>query len=243
MERSLESVHKVICVSDYVKRYIKKSFNLTNLATVHNFIDYEGEINPQLTSSDNFNIRSDLDLPPDAKIITYFGRLIPEKGVDLLIKAFKRIHKKAEDNIYLLVGGEGSQRTQLENMAKETTGVIFTGFVPRKNQLATIAQSDVFVHPARYPEAFGITILEAMALGLPVVATRVGGIPEFVVDGKGGYLVTPNSSADLATKIYNVLNNEMFKSEAKAFNLELSRKFDIKHIGQKIIKIYESSLT
>jgi len=81
-----------------------------------------------------------------------------------------------------------------------------------------------------------------MALGLPVIATKVGGNPELVVDRKGGYLVDPNSPTDLEAKISTILCNEMFKSQAKAFNLKWSRRFDITHLGPKIVAIYEKAL-
>ncbi|MEM3698015.1 MAG: glycosyltransferase family 4 protein [Candidatus Bathyarchaeia archaeon] len=241
MEESLNSVKYVICVSDYVKSYIKNVLNVGNLVTIYNFIDLE-EITSALKHSTNFDLRDYLNIPSSARIITYFGNLSFNKGVDLLIKAFKKLRKSARDDIYLVVGGEGPQRRQLEDLAEPIGNIIFTGFVPRKIQLAIMAQSDVFVHPARYPDACPTTILEAMALGLPVVATRLGGIPELIVDKKGGYLADPNSPDDLATKISIILNNEKFKSQVKVFNLEWVHRFDITLLGPKIIQLYEKAL-
>lgn len=239
MEESLNSVNKVICVSEYVRKYIKRFLKLDNLITIYNFIDFEGEITPELTSSADFNIRNHLNLPSDAKVITYFGSLSFSKGVDLLIEAFRRLRKKVGNNVYLLIGGHGPQRKQLENMARRIGNVVFTGFIPRKIQLAMMEQSDVFVHPARYPDACPTTILEAMALGLPVVGIKLGGIPELIVNGKGGYIVNPNSPASLATRISTILNNETFRSRMKAFNLKWSHRFDITHLAPKIIELYE----
>jgi glycosyltransferase involved in cell wall biosynthesis len=82
-----------------------------------------------------------------------------------------------------------------------------------------------------------------MALGLPVVASRTGGVPELVVDGKGGYLVNEDYPRDLATKILEILKNEKLSSEARAFNLEWSRRFDITHVGPEIQKLYELVIT
>lgn len=241
MEKSLKRFNKVVCVSEYVKKYIKRYLNLENLVTVYNFIDYEAEIRPQLTSLKDFDARNHMNLPPDAKIVTYFGRLSPEKGVNILLEAFRIIRKEFKSKVYLVIGGDGPQRVQLENKAREIGNVVFTGFVSRRIQIGILSQSDIFVHPATYPEAFGIAILEAMAVGLPVVATRVGGIPEFAIDGKGGYLANPNSPFDLATKISSILNDETFMSQARAYNLRLSREFDITHIGPKIVELYEKA--
>jgi len=242
MKESLNYVNKVVCVSEYVRKYIKNALNLNNLIMIYNFIDFEEEIKPELTSITDFDVRNHLGLPSNARIITYFGNLSFYKGVDLLIKAFKELHKNVSNDIYLVIGGDGPQRIELENMARDIGNVVFTGFIPRKIQLAIMAQSDLFVHPARYPDACPTAILEAMALGLPIVATRLGGIPELVIDGKGGYLVNPNSPTDLATKISTILSSETFRHQANAFNLKWSHRFDIAHLGPKIIKLYETTL-
>jgi len=237
MEESLKSVSKVICVSEYVRKYIKKFLNLDNLITIYNFIDSK-EIASELSCSAYFDIRDYLKIPSNDRVITYFGNLSFSKGVDLLLKAFKKLHKK-QGNVHLVIGGEGPQRMLLENMAKHIANVIFTGFIPRKTQLAILAQSDIFVHPARYPDACPTTILEAMALGLPIVASRIGGIPELVVDGIGGYLIDPESSTELEAKISAILNSETFRSQAKAFNLRWVQRFDINHLGPKIVDLYK----
>jgi glycosyltransferase involved in cell wall biosynthesis len=241
MEKSLERCNRVVCVSEYVEKYIKRHLNLKNLVTIYNFIDYEAEIRPQLTSLKDFDARNHLNLPSDAKIITYFGRLGAEKGVNILLEAFRIIRREFKEKIYLIIGGDGSERMSLENKAREIGNVVFTGFVSRRIQLGTISQSDIFVHPATYPDACPTAILEAMALGLPVIASRVGGNPELVVDGKGGYLFTPNSPKNLAYKISVTLDNELFRSKAGSFNRKWSHKFDIVESGMKIVKLYEEA--
>jgi len=240
MKESLNRINQVICVSEYLRRYIKRSLNLNNAITIHNFIDLE-EVRSGLTYLTRFDIRNNLNMASNARIISYFGRLSYEKGVDLLILSFQML-RKVYDDIYLLIGGEGPQKARLEKMAKSIKNVIFMGALPRNVQLAVMAQSDIFVHPARYPDACPTVIIEAMALGLPVIATKLGGIPELVVDGKGGFLVNSNSPKDLATKISTILSNEKFKFQAKAFNLKWAHRFDIKYLGPKIIELYERAL-
>jgi glycosyltransferase involved in cell wall biosynthesis len=244
MKESLKKINKVICVSEYVRKHIKRFINLDNLITVYNFIDFEGEIKPKLTSSENFDIRSYLNLPSNAKIITYFGGLSYHKGVDLLIKAFGRVRKRAGDNVYLLIGGDGPQKMQLKNLAQGVGNVIFTGFIPRKIQLAIMAQSDAFVHPARYPDACPTTILEAMALGLPIIATKVGGVPELVVKGKSGILVDLNNVYDLSNSLLELLLLDGKKiKDISTFNMRRARNFDIKYVGNQIVKIYREALS
>jgi len=244
MRESLRSVNKVICVSEYVKKYIEKHLNLSNsnLVTIHNFIDIE-EINQTLSSMIDFDIRMHLNIANDAKIITYFGRLSFEKGVDLLVKAFAKIHEKVGGNVYLLIGGHGPQKAQLESMTKTIRNIIFTGYVPRKIQLAIMAQSNVFVHPARYPDACPTTILEAMALGLPIIASKVGGIPELVAEGKSGILINPNNVHELSDAMLELLSsNEERIRDISLFNKRVAHRFDIEYIGDKIVQIYKKAL-
>jgi len=108
-------------------------------------------------------------------------------------------------------------------------------------RFAVLKKSDIFIHPARNPEACPTSILEAMALGVPVISTKLGSIPELVINGKGGYLVSPNSPTDLAARISSTLCDEMFKSQARAFNLQWSCEFDISHVGPKIIDLYKKA--
>lgn len=238
MKKSLAKMRKVICVSEYIKRALRQSFSLKNIVTIYNFIDSE-----ELLKSDwlsDFNLKRFLKIPESSRIIVYFGRLSPEKGVDTLINAFKIVQNSLGSNDYLLIGGEGSEKQLLENLSKSVNNVIFTGWLSRERQLSTLVQSDIFVHPSSYPDACPTAILEAMALGLPVVATNTGGIPELVVNGKSGYLVKPRSICELAEKIIKILENEDFRVRARKSNVAWSHKFDIKTIGPKIVKIYES---
>jgi len=238
MRKSLAKMRRVICVSEYVKTALQQSFDLNNIITIHNFIDSE-----ELRKSNwlsNFNLRRFLKVPENSKIIVYFGRLSPEKGVDTLINAFKIVQKFFGHDTYLLIGGEGSEKQLLEALSKSVKNVIFTGWLPRERQLSIMAQSDIFVHPSSYPDACPTAIVEAMALGLPIVATNEGGIPELLVNGENGYLVKPRSIHELAEKIIKLLENEDFRALAGKNNVARSRKFDIKTIGPKIIKIYES---
>ena len=231
-------MRKVMCVSAYIKRALQQSFSLNNMVTIHNFIDSEELLKSNWLS--NFNLRRFLKIPESSKIIVYFGRLSPEKGVDTLINAFKIVQEFFGSNNYLVIGGKGSEKQLLETLSKSVNNVIFTGWLSRERQLSIMAQSDIFVHPSSYPDACPTAILEAMALGLPVVATNTGGIPELVVNGKNGYLVKPRSIYELAEKIIKILQNEDFRVRARKCNVAWSHKFDIKTIGPKIVEIYKS---
>src|SRR5205823_9264493 len=128
----------------------------------------------------------------------------PEKGHPTLLEAWPLVLQAVPD-AYLLVVGEGAQRPALEEQARELRiahRVVFTG--RRDDVPAVTAALDVAVLPS-YREAQGLTVLEAMALRRPVVASAVGGIPEMIEDGLTGLLVPPRDPDALATAIVRLL--------------------------------------
>ena len=136
-------------------------------------------------------------MEPGSQIVGVVARLEPEKGHPTLLEAWPAVLRAVPD-AYLLIVGEGSRRDALEAQARELRiahRVVFTG--RRDDVPAVTAALDVAVLPS-YREAQGLTILEAMALSRPVVASNVGGIPEMIEDGVTGLLVPPHDADALA---------------------------------------------
>ncbi len=143
-------------------------------------------------------------MEPGSQIVGVVARLEPEKGHPTLLEAWPLV-LRACPNAYLLIVGEGSRRDALEAQVRELRiahRVVFTG---RRDDIpAVTAALDVAVLPS-YREAQGLTILEAMALSRPVVASNVGGIPEMITDGVTGLLVPPHDAEALAAAIARLL--------------------------------------
>lgn len=153
--------------------------------------------------------RQELGLPRDAKIILFVGNLIPRKGVEYLIRALPIILTKIP-NALLVVVGDGSQRGELEQLVDELdlrSNVIFTGRIPTERLCLYYGAADVFVLPSLH-EGHPMVLLEAMASGLPVIATKVSGSIETVVHGVNGYLVEPRDIYQLAEAVIKVLTDE-----------------------------------
>jgi glycosyltransferase involved in cell wall biosynthesis len=243
MKKGLQKMQKVICVSDYVRRSIERTLKLHNLVTIHNFIDAQEEIKPNLELSKNFDARKLLNIPVDSRIITYFGRLSYEKGSDILIKAFYKVLNTLGQGFYLIIGGTGPQKHQIEEMAKGIDNVRTVGYLSRSKQLGLMAQSDVFVSPSRFADACPTTLIEAAYLGLPIVATLVGGSPEIVVDEENGLLVEPQNPHALANGLIKLLSDERLLSKCKINGPRKAKDFDIGVIGPKILSLYEAVLT
>ena len=149
-------------------------------------------------------LREEYGMQPDSPIVGVVGRLELEKGHPTLLEAWPHVLREMP-GAYLLIVGEGSRLDALKAIAHEQRierHVIFTG---RRDDIpAVTAAFDVAVLPS-YREAQGLTILEAMALSRPVVASRVGGIPEMITDGVTGLLVPPHDPPALAAAIVRLL--------------------------------------
>jgi glycosyltransferase involved in cell wall biosynthesis len=154
-------------------------------------------------------LHEDYSIPEDAQIVGVIARLEAEKGHRTLLEAWPLV-LAAQPRAWLLIVGEGSERDSLEAEAASlgiSDRVVFTG--RREDVPAVTAALDVSVLPS-YREAQGLSVLEAMALGRPVVASRVGGIPEMIEDGVSGLLVPPNDREALASAIVRLLADHPF---------------------------------
>jgi glycosyltransferase involved in cell wall biosynthesis len=143
-------------------------------------------------------------MEPGSQIVGVVARLEPEKGHPTLLEAWPAVLRAVPD-AYLLIVGEGSRRESLEALARQLRiahRVVFTG---RRDDVPSVtAALDVAVLPS-YREAQGLSILEALALSRPVVASNVGGIPEMITDGVNGLLVPPHDADALAAALIRLL--------------------------------------
>lgn len=172
------------------------------ITVIYNGIDLEAfsrEIEPGTA-------RAELGLAPGVPLVGIVARLHPVKGHQYFIAAAKQVLEQRPD-VRFVVAGEGHLRTTLEEMAAELgieSQVFFTGFVADIRPLMT--GLDLLVIASLW-EGFGLTAVEAMALGVPVVSTEVGGLPEVVLHGETGLLVPPADPAALAKGILWLLEH------------------------------------
>jgi N-acetyl-alpha-D-glucosaminyl L-malate synthase BshA len=167
---------------------------------------------------------------PAGRAVTFIGSLVPQKGVDVLIEAFKEV--KTEDATLVIVG-DGPERKRLEAMAPDN--IQFLG--RRKGIKNVLEKSDLLVLPSK-EEGFGLVLLEAMAAGVPVVATNVGGIGEIVEDGQSGILVEKDNPEQLAEAIDRVLQVGELAKTLVENGLEKAKGFTWKKMGGEIDGLY-----
>ena len=138
-------------------------------------------------------------------LLLWVGRLQPWKGVDVALRALREIPQA-----YLMIVGDGETRTELERLTQElglTDRVHFLGAVPRERLPAIYATADLLLATSFASETFGIGLVEAQACGLPVVASRFGGFPEVIDEGRTGLLVPPRDPTALAAAVRTLLND------------------------------------
>jgi glycosyltransferase involved in cell wall biosynthesis len=184
-------------------------------------------------------LHEEYGMEPGAQTVGVVARLEPEKGHPTLLDAWPAV-LRACPQTYLLIVGEGSRHDALEAQARELRiahRVVFTG---RRDDIpAVTAALDVAVLPS-YREAQGLTILEAMALSRPVVASNVGGIPEMVEDGVTGILVPPHDAPALATAITRLLRDHPFADTlARAGHDLVHDRFCIQLMVNAVESIYD----
>jgi glycosyltransferase involved in cell wall biosynthesis len=152
-------------------------------------------------------LRRELGLPPAARLVTVFSRLNPMKGVEYFLDA-ARIVAGSYPDVRFLVVGDGGSKKELEEFASRLglgRRIVFTGF--RSDVPDLLSEVSISVLPS-LSEGTSNTLLESMAAGIPVIATRVGGNPEVVEDGVSGLLVPPRDSGALAAATVRLLEDE-----------------------------------
>ncbi|MDQ6796190.1 MAG: glycosyltransferase [Chloroflexota bacterium] len=201
LRRLTPHMDRLIAVSHAMERKIVDEGRDTAPVTlVYNGVDLERYDHQEPCCT----LRDEYGMEPGSQIVGAVARLEPEKGHATLLNAWPAVLRSVA-NAYLLVVGEGSRREALEQQAAELRiahRVVFTG--RRDDVPAVTAAFDVAVLPS-YREAQGLTILEAMALSRPVVASNVGGIPEMIEDGVTGLLVPPDDPDALSAAIVRLL--------------------------------------
>ncbi len=228
----LKNADLVISLTNDMAKETKKIYN-REIKVIPNGINLE-----RFENLSRDKIRQKLEIK-DEKIILFVGGLKPVKGLQYLIEAMDIIKKK-EPEAKLILIGEGEERKNLEKLVKKLNlknNVIFVGKVPNEKVPEYLVAADIFVLSS-ISEGFPNTILEAMASGLSIVATKVGGLAEIIKDGKNGFLVKPKNPQEIAEKILLLFENDNLKEKISKNNKEEVKKYSSENIIRKLEKIY-----
>jgi glycosyltransferase involved in cell wall biosynthesis len=192
---------RIVAVSQAIARDLLERYGIDAARTVvvHNGID-AWAFRPARSAA---AVRAEMRVPHGRRVVVMAGRMTPQKGWDVLLEAAARL-ARARDDIFWLLAGNGPLYPALTRRAGELG--VQGCFVGARADMADLFGCADLVVLASRSEGLPFALLEAMALGKPVVATRVGGVPEVVDDGRSGRLVPPEDPAALATAVAAVLD-------------------------------------
>jgi glycosyltransferase involved in cell wall biosynthesis len=242
INRVLDSAEVIIATtrsyaeeSPFLKNYLDK------IVVIPNGINLE-EVTTNLTREES---RIKLGLPIKTKIILFLGSLVPYKGPDILLKAFKII-KKEFPEVKLIFGGRGQMLVELQTMAKKfglEDDVIFLGFVEEEDKALYYKSADIFSLPStNMAESFGIVNLEAMASGIPVVGSNLGGIPDIVKEGKNGLLSKPRDPQSLANSLLKLLKDDDLRQKMGNNGMKMVADYTWDKIAKTTEDLYKDIL-
>ena len=233
----------VICVSESTRDFNvhEKGIDPHKAEVIPNAINLD-RFHREAFKMDPAGCLDDLDLPPTAKIVIGVGRLVPEKRFEVFLKAARLIHEAYPEARFLILG-DGSERGSLERLA-ESLGIgsatRFAGM--RSDVLALLSCSHVFVLTSDY-EGLPLTLLEAMALQVPAVATDVDGTSEVLSDGAGGIVVPRNSPEAVADAVVSLLRDERRAQDIGLQGRRLvEEKYNIQVVQEQTYAVYQSIL-
>jgi glycosyltransferase involved in cell wall biosynthesis len=184
--------------------------------------------------------RKKLGLPLNKKILLSIGNLVDDKGHTHLIDAMRLVLKERNDVILVIVGS-GSLKEPLKKKTRELGldgKILLVGQKKHEEIPVWMNACDVFVLPSLC-ESFGVVIIEALACGKPVVATRVGGIPEIITDKDFGILVEPACPLPLSEGLLDALERKWVHSKIALY----AKKYSWTSVVQNILKVYSDVLT
>ncbi len=198
---------RITVISEYLKNYILNIKRNVSIEVIPNGVDTD-RFSEASSYGEVVTFKEWLKIKPDEKVIVSASRLVEKNGVKDLIRAMALLNRAKEGVVYkLLLVGDGEQRESLAGLIKKLNmdnEVIFTGKASHHDLPKYLMVSDVFVRPS-LSEGLGNAFLEAMSSGVPVVGTKVGGIPDFIIDGETGLFCKVNNPESVAEKI-----NEIF---------------------------------
>jgi glycosyltransferase involved in cell wall biosynthesis len=181
--------------------------------------------------------------PGDAVKFLFLARMVDVKGPLELVRAFARVQEKYP-NARLILAGDGPALGDVTRMVSELgleESAYLPGYVKGDDKVRLLSESDVFVLPTRHGEGCPVSLLEAMAAGLAVITTPVGGIPDIIEDGRNGLLIGSTEPEKIAEALERLLRDEEFRRMAGETNRrEAWKKYEARQVALKIEEHYEA---
>jgi glycosyltransferase involved in cell wall biosynthesis len=230
--------HRIVCISEAVRHSLASDYGFPRqrLAVIANGVDTE-----RFTPAERASARRHHQIPDDVLVVATACRLIPQKGVDVALRAFATaVQQRPGGRTRFIVAGDGPEKPRLQQLCRELSlceRVQFPGFVT--DMAGFVPAVDVFLVPSRI-EAQGIIVLEAMASGCDVIASRVGGIPDMISNSRVGTLVAPDDVAAWSVAIDASLRRTANERSVRGANARehVVRDFSASRQADRILRLF-----
>ena len=242
--RLVHSLDRIVAATEHERQLLRQLFRVSpqKVAVIPLGVDL-GRFEPRSRAE----ARAALGLSQTARIVLAVGRIEPLKGFDILVRAIAEMTHR-EDVRLILVGGDARasvERARLLAVAAEvgvSDRVDLVGAVPHERLAQYYSAADVVAMPSFY-ESFGLVAIEAMACGVPVVASRVGGLTSTIADGRTGYLIAWRCPSPFAEKIDLLLENEALCDALGANAAQAMHAYSWRSVAASLIEQYEGLTT
>lgn len=243
--KMIERSSRLIAVSDFTRRELTQYYNVSEdkIRVIHNGVD-TAKFSP---TTDKRKVKAELGFNPDDLAIVSVGRLYARKGLFTLIESIPAVVSKFPRAKFIISGkGQKGEMQKLINHATQLgvrNNIVFTGYFPDAKLPKLYQAADVFAFSTFY-EHHPFAVLEALSTGLPVVTTKVGGIPETITDGKDGFLCEPFQPKQFSERIIFLLEHPKEAQEMAVSAREtILERFDWSIVVKKAIATYAEVLT
>jgi glycosyltransferase involved in cell wall biosynthesis len=227
-------VDRIIAVSLDLQNRLVKQLGTEKVTCIHNAVDTDAI---QITGR-RAELRRELNFSEDDFVIGTMGRIVPVKGFDSFLRA-ARIIRKQRSNAKFVIVGDGPLKASLQALSHACcldNDVLFLGH--RGDAPDVLQVMNLFVLPS-LSEGIPMVLLEALALARPVVATRVGGIPEVIEDGASGLLVNPGSDEELADRCITLMDDDhLARRLGIAGRKQVEERFSARVMAEKVAELY-----
>jgi glycosyltransferase involved in cell wall biosynthesis len=244
-KRMLQRGKRIIAVSDFTRRELRHYYEGRfdhKIRVVYNGVDTDKFKPP----GDKLSAKLEFGFNPDDITILSVGRLYARKGLFTLVESIPAVVKRFPKAKFI-ISGKG-QSDEMQRLIAHATrlgvrgNIAFTGYTPDKKLPSLYQAADVFAFSTYY-EHHPFAVLEALSSQLPVVTTKVGGIPETITDGKDGFMCTPFNSREFSERILYLLEHREAAEDmaCRARDTALKR-FDWRIVVQNVVKVYNEAL-
>jgi len=236
--------HRILAISEKVRLELMESGCFgKHIDTIYAPVDYM-----RYSTAAQGNIRDELSLNPSHILISTVGHAVPVKGWDIAIRAFAKVHNVIPNVRLVFVGSiTSSEETrifqQLTDLVRHYKLSKYIHFLRHRNDIPEILKSsDIFILPSR-SEGMPGALIEAMAAGLPCVATRAGGIPEVITNGENGLLFEKENEDELSGHLVRLVQNQRLRKSIAMRASQRARAFSIEAYVDKLFECYKTLLS